>query len=163
MTHNFLIIVFSALLVPGIIMAILPALPGLFYMMAVAIVYGIFDHFTTLTLGNIGVLAVIVALATGVDVLSGVVGAKWGGAHWKSIWAGLVGLLVGTFVIPIPLIGSIAGLFLGVLFSEWHRTRSVRLAKRAAIGSLIGSIAGMTVNGIAGVTFLALFIFFAMS
>jgi uncharacterized protein YqgC (DUF456 family) len=156
-------IVTIILLVPGIIMAIVPGLPGLLFMLLIATIYGLFDHFTHLTLGNLGILALITAVAMLVDLFSGIIGAKWGGAHWSSIWYGLLGLVVGSIVIPIPIIGSLAGLFLGVLGAEWYRTSSIKKANKAAMGSFAGSIVGMVSNGVAALTFVILFGIFAWS
>lgn len=149
------------LLVPGLIMAIVPGLPGLLYMLVIALVFGLIDQFTHMTLGNFGILALITAVAMLLDLFSGIIGAKWGGAHWTSIIYGLAGLIIGSVVIPVPIVGSLAGMFLGVLFSEWYRTANIKKAHKAAVGSFAGSLVGMVGNGVAAVAFLTLFIVFA--
>jgi uncharacterized protein YqgC (DUF456 family) len=96
-----------------------------------------------------------------IDFISGIVGAKWGGAHWSSIASGIVGLIVGSVFIPIPVVGSLAGMFLGVLSSEYYRTHNLKKAEKAAMGSFFGFIAGTGVRIIASVVFLILFIVFS--
>lgn len=142
-------------------MAIVPGLPGLLYMLIVALIFGLIDHFTHMTLGNFGILALITAVAMLLDLFSGIIGAKWGGAHWTSIIYGLAGLIIGSLVIPIPIVGSLAGMFLGVLFSEWYWTANIKKANKAAVGSFAGSIVGMIGNGVAAIAFLTLFLIFA--
>jgi uncharacterized protein YqgC (DUF456 family) len=111
---------------------------------------------------EVGILAAIVGIAMLIDMFSGVVGAKWGGAHWSSLLSGIIGLVVGTFIIPIPILGSLIGLFLGVLISEWYITRDMRKAQKAALGSLAGSAVGITANVIAAILFVSLFLFFVL-
>lgn len=153
--------IFALLLIPGFIMALVPGLPGLLYMLVIATVFGFIDNFTHLTLGNLGILAIITTVAMLMDFFSGIVGAKWGGAHWSSIIYGMVGLVAGSILIPVPIVGSLAGLFLGVLFSEWYRTASIKKANKAAVGSFAGSLVGMAGNITAAVAFVTLFIIFA--
>lgn len=161
MSYDILVVVFSLVLIPGLIMAIVPGLPGLLYMLVIALIFGFIDQFTHLTLGNFGILAAITAVAMLLDLFSGIIGAKWGGAHWTSIVYGLAGLIVGSLVIPVPIVGSLAGMFLGVLFSEWYRTANIKKANKAAVGSFAGSLVGMVGNSVAAVAFLTLFIVFA--
>lgn len=142
-------------------MAIAPGLPGLLYMLVVAIIFVLFDHFTHLTVANLGILIIVTATGMFLDLFSGIVGAKWGGAHWSSLGYGLLGLIIGSLTIPVPIVGSLVGLFLGILGAEWYRTSSITKAHKAALGSFAGSIAGMIGNGIAAVAFLVLFIVFA--
>lgn len=153
--------IFVVLLLPGLVMAIVPGLPGLLYMLVIAVIFGLIDHFTHFTLGNLGILAAITAVAMLLDLFSGIIGAKWGGAHWSSIMYGLAGLIVGSLVIPVPIVGGLVGMFLGVLFAEWYRTASIKKANKAAIGSFAGSLVGMIGNGVAAAAFFTLFIIFA--
>ena len=162
MTHTIILIIASILLVPGIIMAIIPAIPGMLYMLIIALFYAFYDRFVHVTLLDLGILALITALAMIIDTVSGLIGAKWGGAHWTAIVSGFVGLILGSAFIPVPIVGSLAGMFFGILASEWYRTRNVTHAHRAATGSLIGSLAGTGVKIAASVAFFALFIFFAV-
>ena len=162
MTHTILLILATVLLVPGIIMAIIPAVPGMIYMLLIALAYGAYDHFTLFTWGNLGILAIISAVAMLVDTVSGLLGAKWGGAHWSSVISGVVGLILGSLLIPIPIFGSLIGMFFGILATEWYRTHNMHHAKRAATGSLLGSIAGTGFKIVAAIVFVILFVIFAL-
>ena len=162
MAHTIILIIASILLALGVVMAVLPAVPGMLYMMLVALMYGFYDHFTLFTLGNLGILAIIAAVAMVIDTVSGMIGAKWGGAHWSSIISGIVGLVLGSLFIPIPIVGSLIGMFFGILASEWYRTRNISQANRAATGSLLGTLAGTGFKVVAAIAFLVLFIIFAL-
>lgn len=163
MSHLLIIILTSVLLLPGVIMALIPGLPGLLYMLTVALIFGVFDHFEHLTLSNLGILALIMVLAMIADLSSGLIGARWGGASKKSLLYGFLGILVGTVAIPVPVVGSLAGLFIGILAAEWYRTADIKKAEKAALGGFAGSLIGMAVNVTAAITFVVVFLIFAFS
>lgn len=161
MPYFLLVSLFTILMLPGIMMAVMPGLPGLLYMLFVAFVFGIFDHFVHITDVNLAFLALVVMIGMLIDIFSGLAGAKIGGAHWSSLVAGALGLLVGTFVIPIPILGSFVGFFFAILCAEWYRTHDMVRAHRAATGGLLGALAGTVGNVVAASVFIALFIIFA--
>jgi uncharacterized protein YqgC (DUF456 family) len=135
-------------------------MPALSYMLLVAITFGLLDHFKDLSLNNLFVLIGIWAVSVLIDHLSGILGAKWGGASKRGLIYGFVGLLIGTAILP-PF-GGFLGLFGGVLFSELLANRKSGEAVKAATGSLIGSIMGVAVNTILAVIFFLLFIYFLL-
>ena len=161
MSHIILVILASLLMIPGIITSIF--MPGTLYMFVIALVFGYIDQFAHLTPGEVGILAAITGIALIVDFLAGIIGAKSGGAHWTSIVWGLVGFIIGSAIIPIPVVGSLVGMFLGVLGSEWYRTKDGRQAKKAATGTFLGWVAGTGFKIGAALVFLALFIVCAIS
>ncbi|MEN9913288.1 MAG: hypothetical protein RLY66_696 [Candidatus Parcubacteria bacterium] len=163
MTYLILVIISASLLLPGAIMALIPGLPGLLYMLTVALIFGIFDHFEHLTLGNLGILAILMAMSMIIEMSSGLIGARWGGASKKSLLYGFLGMLIGTVAIPVPIIGSLAGLFTGILVAEWYRTSDIKKAEKAALGGFAGSLIGMAVNVTAAITFVVLFVIFALN
>ncbi len=161
MTYTIILIISSLLLIPGIIMAFIPGIPNLVYMFAIAIFFGLYDNFFNITPMNILTLAIISMIAMLIDFISGIIGAKWGGAHWSSIASGIIGLIIGSVFIPVPILGSLVGMFLGVFSSEYYRTHNLKKAEKAALGSFLGFIAGTGVRIIASIVFFVLFIVFA--
>lgn len=162
MQYAVILTITTILLIPGIIMSFIPAVPGIIYMLIIALVFGIFDHFVHLTYLDIGILTALVILVTVFDAISGFVGAKYGGAHWSSIFSGLAGLIFGMIFIPVPVIGGIIGMAIGVLLSEFYRTRNIDKANRAAVASVVGTFVGGGVKVLASVLFLILFVGFAI-
>src|SRR5581483_2855540 len=120
---------------------LLPMIPGIPYMFVIALIYGAIDHFHHLTLRQLGILGIITIVSLIIDYLAGMMGAKFGGAKGKSLLYGFIGLIVGTFIVPV--IGGLIGLFLGVLIGELFRKRAGGDAVKAATGSVLGSLAGM--------------------
>lgn len=141
-------------------MAFVPLLPALSYMFVVALAFGIYDHFVHLTGWNILVLLCITLASIAVDHTAGLFGAKYGGAHTKSLGWGIVGAFVGLFIFPA--FGSFIGLFLGVLGAELlYRSHHVK-ALKAAGGALLGSFVGVVINIFLAFLFLGLFVFLAL-
>ena len=153
-------VVLFVLLFAGVIIAAIPSIPALLYMFLVVVGFSFIDHFAHFTGIDILIFGCIAGLALLVDFFSGILGAKWGGAHWTSLFSGFAGLLLGTFFIPIPILGSMLGMFLGVLISELFRTKNLTNAGKAATGSFIGSVAGIAVNIFCAVLFFGLALYF---
>lgn len=150
------------LLLPGIGIALIPGVIGNVYMLLVAIGFAYLDDFANLTSVDLTILAVLTTIVIVVEFLAGVIGAKWGGAHWSSIFWGIVGLLVGTVLIPMPFVGSIIGMFIGTLVAEWYLSRDIARAHAAATGSFLGWLGGTVFKVIAAAAFFVLFIILAI-
>ncbi len=160
MTHTLLVALFTLALLPALGMVFIPLFPAFWYLMAVASLFGLIDGFLHLTLMNLLILGFLFLASIAVDWSAGLLGAKWGGAGWKSMLMGAVGGAVG-FVI-LPPVGTFVGLFCGVLVGEVLRRRKSAEAMRAASGALAGSLAGIVVNAALALAFIALFLVFAL-
>ena len=159
MSHTIVVSIAVLFLVPGFFMAFIPMLPALSYMFIVSIVYALFDRFIHLSYIEIGTLLALTLLSIIVDHLAGILGAKYGGAHGRSLIWGLCGSIIGTFIAPF--LGSLAGLFIGVAIGEFRIGRTKEKVLTSASGALMGSLAGIAVNLSLAVVFIALFIGFA--
>ncbi len=142
-------------------MAFVPMLPALSYMFVIALVYALYTGFAMITGTEILILLGIVLASIVIDHGAGVLGAKYGGAHTKSLLWGLLGAFVGTFVLP-PF-GTFIGLFLAVLGAELYYKKPSDKAFRAAGGALVGSALGVIVNICLAIIFVGLFIFLSYS
>jgi uncharacterized protein YqgC (DUF456 family) len=158
MTSTLVLGIAVLLMVPGIAMAFIPMLPALSYMFLVALLFGIYDKFTHVSSTEMLILLGIVLVSIVIDQGAGVLGAKYGGAHTKSLLWGMLGGFIGTILFPV--LGSFIGLFIAVLGAELYYKKSQGLAMKAAGSALIGSITGVVVNIILACTFIGLFIYF---
>lgn len=160
MSHTMLVIVFSLLLLPGLLMALVPLFPAFWFLLIVATVFAVLDGFAHVTSANLAVLAGIVILSAIIDSAAGLLGAKLGGASWRSLLVGFGGGIIGFFLLP-PF-GAFVGLFAGVLLGELHRRRGAPKALAAAGGAFLGSLSGVALNVILAVLFVVLFVLFAI-
>ncbi len=140
-------------------------LPGLWVMLAAAVVYaytGSGTAISTFTLIMIGLLAVVA------EVIEYVLSAKYvriyGGSRrgaWGAIIGGTIGAIMG---VPIPIIGSLvgafAGSFAGALIAELGGGAGKREASRAAFGALVGRAVAAALKVAFGLA-IAVWIFFA--
>jgi len=141
-------------------------LPGLWVMIASAVVYNILvggpPPIGWLTLGGVGVSAAIAEVIEW--TLSGKFARKYGGsrrAAWGAVIGGTLGAILG-FPLPIvgPLIGAFLGSFIGALVGEVSSGGTRRAATRVAWGALLGRVAATAIKMAIGAA-IASWIFFA--
>jgi uncharacterized protein YqgC (DUF456 family) len=160
MSQIIVTIIVAALLVPGLLGVILPIMPGIPYMFLIALIFALITKFSILTGIELGYLAIIVGISILVDYFSGILGAKFGGASGKSLLIGMAGFLLGILLFP-PL-GGLVGMFIGIVASEIYFFGKTRTAVKAASGGVLGTIAGIALNLIAGLIFIILFLVFTL-
>jgi len=120
-------------------------LPGLWIMVATAVVYNMIvpgDPIGWVTLVVVAVLALVAELLE--FSLTGRYARKYGGsrrASWGAILGGMVGAMIG-FPVPIvgPVIGAFIGSFFGALIGELTGGAGAGDATRVAKGALIGRV-----------------------
>lgn len=150
-----LLLITFLLLVGSMFMTLIPALPALPFMFLTVFGYSVVTKFTTISFGNLAVLFVIMLVSVLVDFLSGIVGAKYGGAGKKSLLYGFIGMIIGTLLMP-PF-GSLLGLFAGVVLSEILAYKDHHKAIRAATGAVLGVVFGIMVNFALAFVFIGMF------
>lgn len=160
MSYSVYLVITVALMLPALGFAFVPLMPALPYLFFVSLIFGFFDNFSHLTASNLIILGASVVFSLLIDYFSGIIGAKYGGASRRALLGGLVGVIIG--LVLLPPIGGLIGLFLGVLFVELYDNRQRITAFRAATGALLGSLAGTAVNVFLALTFIVLFIIFAL-
>lgn len=105
----------------GLIGTIVPVLPGLLLIWGAGLVYGLFAGFGTVGVVFLAVMTMLLGVGMAMSyVLPKRAGAR-GGASKASLRLGMVGAVVGFFVIPI--VGMPIGGALGVLAGEYNRVR----------------------------------------
>lgn len=159
MSHLFLTVIFSILLFPAIFLVFIPMMPVMTYMLGMSLLYGVVDTFTHLELWELSVLVLIFLLSVVTDYSAGVLGAKYAGASKHSIIAGIIGMILGSIVLP-PF-GGLPALFIAVFVSELMHKKEKAAALRAAAGSLAGTLAGVFLNLLLALAFFVLFLVFS--
>ena len=97
-------------------------------------------------------VTVLALIAEIIEFFAGAGGAKKAGAGWlgagAAILGAVIGALVGTFIIPIPLFGTMLGACLGAGLFTWiaeritgaEHNQSVRSGVGAGTGVLVGTL-----------------------
>jgi uncharacterized protein YqgC (DUF456 family) len=153
-------IIALVLMAPGVLLPLIPLVPALLYLFLIALTFGFIDGFSALAVGELLTLLVFVGLSLVVDQSAGIIGAKYGGAHTKSIFWGIGGGILGLFALP-PF-GAPIGLFIAVFAAEVYYHKTHKQALRAAGGAVAGALTGMVINMALAVAFIGTFAFFVL-
>lgn len=152
-----------AVMLVGVVGAVIPALPGSSLILGAIIIWGLFQgSFAAIKIPLI-VTALVLLLSIVVDFFAGYIGAKKAGAsNWGQIGA-LVGLVLGFLgflpALPFggPLLGMLIGPLLGAIVGEFIYRRDLIIAVKAGIGIVVGSVVGNIIQGL--LAFAALIVF----
>jgi uncharacterized protein len=144
------------LLLPGIAAAFFPVFPALLYMLIVSLIYAAATGWSRVQPGEAGFLIVLTIVSVVIDQLSGVLGARYGGASRRALGWGFLGGLIGTFTAgPV---GTLLGVFTAILLAELSQMRSHIAAIRAATGGALGVLAGILITAVLATIFFIAFI-----
>lgn len=139
MVEGFLIATGILLLIAGVIGAFLPVLPGppLSFAGMLAIHFTKGFSFSNEKLFWYGLFAVLITL---LDYILPIYGTKKTGGSRRGAWGAAIGLAAGIFFFPPA--GIIFGPFVGALLAELSNNKDLGPAAKAALGSLLGLLAG---------------------
>jgi uncharacterized protein YqgC (DUF456 family) len=153
-----------AVMILGIVGAVIPAIPGTSLILLAIVVWGfVSGSFAAIEIPLIATIIVLL-LNIGIDFLAGYLGAKQAGASkWGQIGA-VVGLLVGflgllpTLPFGGPLLGMLLGPLLGAIIGEFLYKRDLPLAFKAGIGIVVGTLVGNLIQGLLAIAVFGVFL-----
>ncbi len=158
-----ILLIFTTLV--GVVGSFVPALPGAVVIWGGAVLHGLMTGWSPLGLkAQLIIAGLALAAAAGQLIISAVGAKRFGSSNWGVFGAG-IGLLVGTFAIPVPVVGSLLGAFLGALVFELTigqkkrqeqreeesqptptasgGEKKIPMAARAGVGAALGAVGGM--------------------
>jgi uncharacterized protein len=145
----------------GLFGLLIPVLPGLVIIWVAALGYGIYAGFGTLGWVMFGIMTVLMLVGSFVDnILMGTKAYKQGAAWWAILIA-LVAAIVGTFLIPIPVIGGVFSALLALFLVEWARRKNAKEAWKATLGMLEGCGWAVVIRFIIGLVMIGLWMIWA--
>ena len=125
--------------VVGLLGIILPSIPGLIIIWLASLYYAAvvvgFDVFSPWVFALITLVGLVAGTA---DIWLPMLGAKKTGASWRTLTVGLIGGVAGTFLLPLPIFGTVIGYGAGILLAEYVRHGAWRPAWRATLGGVVG-------------------------
>jgi uncharacterized protein YqgC (DUF456 family) len=139
----------------GIAGILIPGLPGTPLVFGGLLLAAWADGFQNVGLGTIILLAVLTALAFGVDLVAASLGAKRAGASREAVVGAALGTLIGIF---FGFVGIIFGPFAGALVGEFLARRNFELAGRAGAATWVGFILGVGVKLVLAFVMVGIFI-----
>lgn len=138
-----LTIIAGIAMVGGLFLSLLPFLPGPLVLWGISLVYGILTNFQNLTVLSMVVITILMLIATSKDIWMPLIGMKTYGVSCSSAFGMMVGGLIGTFVIPIPILGTLAGAIIGAVALELLNAGEMSRALRAGGIAFKAFILGM--------------------
>ncbi|MCA9933882.1 MAG: DUF456 domain-containing protein [Ardenticatenaceae bacterium] len=150
--------VIVAFIVVGIIGTAVPIIPGTLLIWMGTAVYAWHVGFDTFGLTYFLLLSLIAIVTGTADLWLPLISSKAGGASGRAILFGTIGAIVGTFVLPIPIVGTIVGYIGGLLLGEYQKHGDWELAKKAGLRGLAGWGLATAVQFGGGILMLLIFV-----
>ncbi len=150
-------LVTGCLLVAGFLGTIIPFLPGHLIIFFAAVAHWLMlREESGVEWWTFAVLVVLLIISQVFEFLSGAMGSRWfGGSRWGAGGA-LLGGIVGMFFLPF---GLILGPLVGAMVFEFaFAKKEVRESTVSGVGSVLGTVAGLMVKIIVGVTMIVWFV-----
>jgi hypothetical protein len=149
MLETLVMIIGGLLIILGIAGSVLPILPGPSLGLLGLLLLALVKHFSPpLTPTLIAIMAVLTFIATGLDYVTPIIGAKRYGATKWGIWGSVLGMVIGIFFSPF---GMLLGAFIGAVAVEWLVQKERGKALKAGWGVFLGSLAGTALKlGVSG-------------
>jgi len=119
------------LMIAALILSFVPIMPGPVLVWAVAVIFAVVEGFERMTPAAVLVATVVMLLGSASDLWLPFFGIRTGSLSCLSTIGAFAGGMIGTFMIPVPIIGTLIGSVLGALLVEFTRGREIRRAVRA--------------------------------
>ncbi|PID85081.1 MAG: hypothetical protein CSA11_10115 [Chloroflexi bacterium] len=148
--NSLITVLIMAFMIVGLIGVFFPILPGVFMIWLGLCMYVWRFGFEVISLGMFFFLTLILFVAGTSDLWLPIFGTQKAGAAKRTLITGMIGAIAGSFLIPLPIVGTIIGYALGILLGEYHKRRDWNQAWRASKGGLKGWGIATAVQLIAG-------------
>ncbi len=125
----------------GIAGTIVPFIPGVPLIFIAITTYGWYEGFHTLNAKYIAVMATLTILSILVEYLASTLGAKYFGSSKYGIYGAIIGTLLGLFIFPPA--GLLFGPWIGAIVGELIAGKDFPNAFRTGIGSIVGLFSGI--------------------
>lgn len=151
-----LVVVF---MVAGMFLAFIPFVPGPALVWVIGFAYALVTDFERITVLAVILMTILMILGATSDVWLRAMGVRTRGTSCWGTMGSFIGGLLGTFFIPIPLLGTVIGLILGALLVELMRLGELKPAMSAGRSALelfiIGKVVEFTMSAAIVMIFVA--------
>lgn len=158
MSESAMIAVALVLMGISVLVSIIPFVPGPLLVWAVGLVFAILNDFERVTYLAFGVMTVIMIAGSTSDYWMQALGFKMKGGSCVTTLGSIGGGILGTFVIPVPLFGTVIGMVLGALGVELVRVGDWRSAIGAGRTSFELYLIGVAFEVTASLAIAAVFV-----
>jgi uncharacterized protein YqgC (DUF456 family) len=148
-----LYLIAGALILTGLVGAVVPAVPGIPLIFAGIWLIARVDQYRHVGPWWLAGIALVGVVGLTIDLVAGALGAKRVGASQRAVWGALLGTLVGLF---FGLPGLLLGPFLGAVLGELAAGSSILRSTHVGASAWIGLIFGTMIKLVASVMMVAL-------
>jgi len=159
-TQQTLIFFGTMLMVGALVVSFIPILPGTVIVWLAALAFGLVDGWTRFTPAAGVIATAIMIFSVSSDFWLPAMGVKTGGLTCLGAIGSLVGGLVGTFVIPLPICGTLIGAVAGALLVELIHFRQLNKAVQAGRAAATLFLVGYAVEAACSI---AVFVVYVVS
>lgn len=163
MGATLLAILAIVLMIVAILASALPVLPGPLLVWGIGLAYAALTGFARVTWLAAGLMTILMILGSTTGWWMQALGMKAQGGSCMSIVGAVVGGMIGTFAIPIPILGTLVGLALGALLFEFGRFGDLRRAAQSGSAALSGYVLSVLVEMLIGGLILVVFVISVLS
>ncbi len=147
-----------AFILIGVIGTVVPILPGMLLVWFTVLVYAWQTGFEAVGWPSLVIITIIALVAGLSNIWLPLLGAQKTGAAKRALFLGVIGAIAGTFIIPIPILGTVIGYAIGVFLGEFMKVRDWRLALKASLGGVAGWGVSTIVEIVGSLLILAIFV-----
>ena len=140
---------------------VIPILPGLVIIWLAALGYGLAAGFGVLGWVMFGLLTLLMLVGSVVDNILMGTSAHKEGAPWWVILLAMLAAILGSILIPVPILGGILAALLTLFGIEWLRRKDWRKALASIKGMMIGWGWAFVIRFIIGMVMIGLWLIWA--
>lgn len=116
------------LMVVALFISIIPYLPGPAIMWAIGVIFAALNNFERVPLGAVILMTIFMAIGSTSEFWLRYLGMAQRGGSCLGVIGSLIGGLLGTIFIPIPILGTLIGAVAGALVVEFLRVGELKHA-----------------------------------
>lgn len=133
-------------MVAGLVLAFIPLTPGPILVWGVALVFAVSEGFHRVTPFAMIIMSLLMLAGVTNDIWMPMFGVKTGGLTCLGAIGSFIGGLIGSFVIPVPVLGTLVGAMVGAAALELIRFREFQKGLQAGRSALKMFLLGYTIN-----------------
>lgn len=140
---------------------VIPILPGLVIIWVAALGYGLAAGFGVLGWVMFVLITLLMLVGSVVDNILMGTSAHKEGAPWWVILLAMLAAILGSFLIPVPILGGILAALLTLFGIEWLRRKDWRKALASIKGMMVGWGWAFVIRFIIGMVMIGLWLIWA--
>ena len=141
-----------------LLVSLIPFVPGPAMLWAVGVVFAILNDFERLPIPAVVIMTILMIVGSTTDIwLRGLGMQRKGGSCWGALGS-IIGGILGTGLIPVPILGTLIGAVAGALLVEFMRRGDIDFAMQAGRSVVESYFFGMVIEFVVSLVIFATFL-----